>query len=1069
MSDHKPKGFSISALAIRQHIGTLMLTIAIFVMGAFYIGRLQVDLLPAIVYPRIGVQVSVTGITPEVGITQVTKPLEEVLATTQGVNQLFSRTREGQVRVDLFFDAGSNIDQALNDVVATFNRSRSRLPDNIEDARIFKFDPSQSPIYELAITSPSLSIAKLRLFADEELGRELSIVPGVAGVDIVGGVKEEVQVNLDLKRLQALGVNINTVLAALKDRNVDISGGRLRDGSVEPLTRAIGKFRDAKEIENLSFNVRSGNSTTNETRQVYLRDFATVVDGTEEQRIFSSLNGEAAVRLLISKQPDANTVEVVDRIKEKVEILKANGTIPRDAVVTNTTDDSKIIRASIANVTSSGVIGSGLAAIAVFLFLGSLRQTLIITLAIPLASLAAVICMGIFGFSLNIFSLGGLALGVGIVVDNSIVMLENITIGINKIRKSKGSADFEDVIHQSQVSSTEIESALVASTSTNLVVIFPFLLLGGFLSLLFNQLILTISFAVLASIVVAITVVPMLASRLLAIPWSSHLDRTWFMRGFERRFEAATFSYAGFLARIMPFRLWVAIALFAVLGGSGFLMGRQLPQEIIPQVKTGDVTVNAQFPAGTTLATNLKVMGIVDEIILQQPETDYAFTSAGGTSFGNNVTANPLRASSTVTLKPNADVTNFIKRVNAEINKLNLAGIRIRVNPGQVRGIIVNNSPVPRTDIDVVLQGSNPELLAQTGTELLTALEKVKGANFRPDIDARQPEVQISPDWERLQALGLSTQSVGATLQTAIIGSVPTQLQRGDRLVDVRVQLEPELRQSASQLLQVPLFSTNNNRPVRLGDVASIREGRAPGEIQRINQRQVFLILGGLERGASLSDALTQTEQILKEFDLPEGITILPSTAKVANENLSKSFGVLGVLASFLVFVVMAVQYNSLLDPLVIMLTIPLALAGGIIGLYVTSSSINVMVVIGVILLIGIVVNNAIVLVELANQIRQEKKCSRTQAMLQAAPTRLRPILMTTITTVVGAFPLALGGGDGGEFLQPLGIVIFSGLALATLLTLFLIPCSYVLMHELNWANFSKLIKLKYSFRSQSR
>jgi multidrug efflux pump subunit AcrB len=307
---------------------------------------------------------------------------------------------------------------------------------------------------------------------------------------------------------------------------------------------------------------------------------------------------------------------------------------------------------------------------------------------------------------------------------------------------------------------------------------------------------------------------------------------------------------------------------------------------------------------------------------------------------------------------------------------------------------------------------------------------------------------------------------VGATLQTAITGSVPTQLQRGDRLVDVRVQLDPELRQNASQLLQVPLFSTSNNRPVHLGDVAAIREGRAPGEIQRINQRQVFLILGSLERGASLSDALTQVEQVIKDFDLPQGITVLPSTAKIANDNLSKSFGVLGVLASFLVFVVMAVQYNSLLDPLVIMLTIPLALAGGIIGLYVTNSSINVMVVIGVILLIGIVVNNAIVLVELANQIREEEKCSRIQAMLKAAPTRLRPILMTTITTVVGAFPLALGGGEGGEFLQPLGIVIFSGLALATILTLFLIPCSYVLLHEFSWAKVSKLVPLKASSRN---
>jgi multidrug efflux pump subunit AcrB len=1060
-SNPKPTGFSISAIAIRRHIGTLMLTLAIFVMGAFYISRLQVDLLPSIVYPRIGVQVNIPGISPEVAITEVTKPLEEALALTEGVNQLFSRTREGQVRVDLFFEAGSNVEQALNNTVASFNRGRSQLPDDIEDARIFKFDPSQFPIYEFALTSPSLSLTELRLFADEELGRELAIVPGVAGIDVVGGVKEEVQVNLDLKRLQAVGVNIEDVLKALRDRNIDISGGRLRDGTVEPLTRAIGKFRNAKELENLSFTVRSGSATA-QPQQVYLRDFAEIVDGTEEQRVFTSLNGQAAVRLLVTKQPDANTIEVVDRVTAKITALQESGAIPSDAIITATLDESKLIRASIANVASSGILGAILAGTAVLLFLGSIRQTLIITLAIPLATLASIIAMGIFGFSMNLFSLGGLALGVGGVVDCSIVMLDNIINGLERNRKNHG---VQDTIAQAQVSSSEIESALVASTSTNLVVIFPFLLLGGFLSLLFNQLILTISFGNIAAIAIAITVVPMIASRLLGIPWSSRLSETWFMRGFQQRFAAATLGYAGFLARIVHYRLWVVIAVFSILGGGGLLMGRQLPQEIIPQVKTGDVSLNAQFPAGTTLAANRKVMEIVDDILVKQPETAYAFTTIGGGSFGNNVTSNPLRSGSTITLKPNADLAGFISRVNREISKLNLAGVRVRVNPGQVRGIIVNNSPVPRTDIDVILQGSNPEALAQAGTEILSALEKsVKGANFRPDTDARQPEVQILPDWERLQALGLSTQSIGSTLQTAITGSVPTQLQRGDRLVDVRVQLDPESRKNASQLQQVPLF-VSNNRPVRLADVSKIREGRAPGEIQRINQRQVFLILGSLERGTSLSDALKQTEDVIAAIDLPDGVVVLPSTAKQANDNLSKAFGVLGLLASFLVFVVMAVQYNSLIDPLVIMLTIPLALAGGIVGLYVTNSSINVMVVIGVILLVGIVVNNAIVMVEFANQLREEQKCSRIQAILQAAPMRLRPILMTTITTVVGAFPLALGGGEGGEFLQPLGIVIFSGLALATILTLFLIPCSYVLLHEFNWAKVKKLVPVKITSR----
>ncbi|MFM7885542.1 MAG: efflux RND transporter permease subunit, partial [Pseudanabaena sp.] len=450
-----------------------------------------------------------------------------------------------------------------------------------------------------------------------------------------------------------------------------ISGGRLRNGALEPLTRVIGRFRNAKELENLSFNVRSGSATA-QPRQVYLRDFAEIVDGNAEQRIFTSLNGQAAVRLLVTKQPDANTVEVIDRVTEKIAALQASGAVPNDAIITATLDESKLIRASVANVTSSGIIGAILAGTAVLLFLGSIRQTLIITIAIPLATLASIIAMGIFGFSMNLFSLGGLALGVGGVVDCSIVMLDNIINGLERNRKIHG---LQDIVTQAKISSSEIESALVASTSTNLVVIFPFLLLGGFLSLLFNQLILTISFGNIAAIAIAITVVPMIASRLLGIPWSSRLNETWFMRGFQQRFAAATLGYAKFLARIVHYRLWVVIAVFAILGGGGFLMGRQLPQEIIPQVKTGDVSLNAQFPAGTTLAANRKVMEIVDDILVKQPETAYAFTTIGGGSFGNNVTANPLRSGSTITLKPNADLAGFISRVNREISKLNLAGV----------------------------------------------------------------------------------------------------------------------------------------------------------------------------------------------------------------------------------------------------------------------------------------------------------------------------------------------------------------------------------------------------------
>lgn len=1054
-------GFSISAISIRRHIATLMLTVAAIVLGIFFLTTLQVDLLPAITYPRIGVRLDVPGVSPEVAVDEITRPLEEALAATEGVVQVYSQTREGQVSIDLFFQPGGNIDQALNDATAAFNRGRGGLPDNlnIQEPRLFKVDPSQSPIYEFGLTSPTLKPVELRVFADEELGRELSVVPGVAAVDVSGGVQEEVRINIDLDRLQAVGVGLTDVLNELTTRNQDIAGGRIL-GESEPLTRTRGRFQSAEEIRNLSFEAATfeeNNSTPGVSRRVYLRDFAGVTDGTEDQRVFAFLNKTQAVKLSVQKQPEANTIAVVEGVKRRIESLRQSGLIPADAVITPTLDESIFIQNSISNVATSGLIGAGLAAIAVLLFLGSLRQTIIIVLAIPLATCAAIILMGLFGLSLNVFSLGGLALGVGIVVDNSIVMLENIVEGVRKDETlvgahSRAPLPKASIVDRAESSSREVESALIASTSTNLVAVLPFLLIGGLFSLLFRELILTISFAVAASILVAITVVPMMTSRLMGIKRSSGIGKFWLLREFDRKFEAATRGYGNFLNRLLRWRFIVVLLAFLFLGGGSVWMGGQIPQEILPRIDTGQARLFVQFPPGTALETNRRVMEIVDDILLKQPETEYIFSTAGGFLFGNSTSENPLRGSSNITLKPGTNVEAYVTKVSQEFDRLNLVETTIRLRPGEVRGLILNNSPVRGAELDVILQGSDTEELNRVGQQVLQALEQqAKLATFRPDATPRQPEVQIRPDWERVAEFGLTTQEIGETIQTAIEGSVPTQLQRGDRLVDIRVQLDETTIQRPSQLGSLPLF-IEGNRQIRLADVAQIELGQAPGEVQRIDQRQVFIIAGTLAEGANLGQALAEVNNVMQNIDLPQGVNVIPSSAAQSNQQLQDSLKLLGALAAFLVFVVMAVQYNSLIDPFVIMFTVPLALAGGIFGLYITQTAIGATVLVGAVLLVGIVVNNAIIMVELANQIREREGCSRWISIQQAAPQRLRPILMTTITTVLGMLPLAMGIGQGSEFLQPLGIVVFSGLALATLLTLFIIPCLYVMLHDVSWS-----------------
>jgi len=1030
-----------------------MLTLAVIVIGVFFLFNIQVDLLPSITYPRIGLRVSVPGISPEVAVDEVTRPLEEGLAATEGVVQIFSQTREGRVSIDLYFQPGGDIDRALNDATAAYNRARSNLPNTIEEPRLFKFDPSQLPVYELALTSKSLEPLELRVFAEEELARELGVVEGVAVVDVSGGVEEEVRVVIDLNRLQALGIGLDDVLSELEQTNQDISGGRILGELNEPLTRAVGRFEDAAEILDLSFKVDSPTvaetDNSRSTRRVYLRDFAQVIDGQAKQRIFVTLNQQPAVKISIQKQPEANTIEVVEGIKQRLKQLQEAQLVPEDLILVTTLDESVFIGNAISNVVVAGLIGAGLAAIAVLLFLGSLRQTAIIVLAIPLAALSAIILMKLFGLSLNVFSLGGLAVGVGIVVDNSIVMLENIAegVGMTPGKDATTRLNSHQTIVRSISSSQEVESALVASTSTNLVAVLPFLLIGGFIALLFNELILTVSFAVAASVLVALTVIPMLASRLLAIGKSSSVGHFWLLRAFNRQFEAATRRYATVLKHVLHRRLLTICLTFLILGGSSLLIIGRVPQEILPRIDTGQARLFAQFPPETPLATNRRVMAKVDEILLAQPETEYTFTTAGGFLFGSNTSENSLRGSSTITLKPNTDVEAFVSRVTAEFEQLNLVNIRLRISPGQVRGLILSNSPV-RGDVDIILQGENSQVLEQAGKQVLDVLEQqATQSSFRPDADSQQSEIQIRLKRERAADLDLNIQDIGDTIETAITGSVPTQIQRGNRLVDVRVEFDEAAISRPSQLGQIPLFDDNNNL-VRLGDMTNISLGQAPGEIQRINQRQVFLITGSLNENANLSEALAELESIFRNIDLPEGVNRLPSAAAQSNQAIQSSFAVLGGLAAFLVFVVMAVQYNSLIDPLVIMFTLPLALAGGIWGLFLTQTAIGITVVVGAVLLVGIVVNNAIILVELANQIREREKCDRATAILKAAPQRLRPILMTTITTVVGMFPLALGLGQGGEFLQPLGIVVFSGLALATLLTLFIIPCFYILLHK---------------------
>ncbi|MCP3140711.1 efflux RND transporter permease subunit [Pyxidicoccus xibeiensis] len=1096
MSDGAPGGGGrrggLSALAVRRPIGTMMLALTAVVLGFFFLLRMPVDLLPSITYPRIGVRLDAPGISPEVAVEEITRPLEEALAATEGVVQVYSQTREGRVSVDLYFQPGGDVDQALNDATAAVNRARGNLPDTIEQPRLFKVDPSQQPVVEFALTSPGLSGKALRVFADEELARELAVVPGVASVDVSGGAVEEVQVNLDLQRLQASGLGLLEVLQALEAENQDVSGGRLEGQRTESLVRTVGRFRKASELAKVSFLVPAPQAAAGtpvlatappQQRRVMLGELATIVDGTEDERVFVTLNGQPAVKVSVQKQPDANTVDVVDAVKAKVEELRGSGRLPEGAVLTATLDESVFIKRSIRDVAFSGLAGAALAAAVVLLFLGSLRQTFLVVLAIPLGTLLSVCLLALSGASLNIFSLGGLAVGIG-AVDSCIVVLENIVRGVDERRRrrtgegagaplvapasttesapepdaatgtSEAPSDSEplalsELVPLAESRSTELESALVASTTTNLVAVVPFLLIGGFVALLFNELILTVLFTVGASLLTALTVVPSLAARLLAVRRTSGLSRLKVMRAFAVRVERLTDRYASLLWRTLQHRRWVLAGVFGGLGLAALLMLPFLSTEILPRVGTGQARLIAQFPPGQPVSESQRLMKQVDALLMSQPDVSYVFSTVGGFLFGNATSENPLRASSTITLKQGTDTQAFVARMNKELAKLNLVDIRLRLSPEQIRGLITSNSPV-RAEVDVVLTGDDTEALQRAGRQVLEALDaSAKLARFRPDADPTQSEIQVRRDAERAGLLGLSSGDIGQAVATALEGSIATQLQRGERLVDVRVRLAPESLRTQAQLEQLPLVFSGR-APVRLSEVATVTEGTTPGEVQRINQREVFILAGDLAEGESLGDALAETERIVAGVKLPQGVSLLPSNAAQSNRELQSSLAILGALAVFLVLTVMAVQYDSLIDPFVILFTIPLALVGGLAGLVLTGVALGATALIGAVLLVGIIVGNGIILVELANQLREESPdMSRLTAMRLAAPMRLRPILITTLLATLGLVPLAIGFGEGTELLRPLALVTLFGLGVGTLLTLFVVPCLYVSLHAL--------------------
>jgi CzcA family heavy metal efflux pump len=1017
----------LASWSIRHPVGVTMISAAVIVVGMFALERLAIDLLPHIIYPDVRVRILDPGVPATVMEDRVTRQLEEQLAITEDAINVQSQTSQGASSVDLAFEYGKDIDIALRDASTRLDRAKRFLPDTIDPPVIYKRDPSQIPVLEFVVTSQLRDAVELRTWTDDVLRKWFLNLPGVAAAEVGGGMVREIHVLADQYRLAGVGLTMSDLINALQRGNREDPAGRLQMSRQQLSGRISGRFTSVEQIKHLP--LRLGNGKT-----IYLNEVADVIDTHEDERIRVRANGVTGVKMSIQKQPSANTVSVVDVVNQRLDYLRAQKLLPDDIELVPVSDQSVYIRQSLKNSTLAALSGALLAMAVVYIFLGNLRRTLIIGSAIPIAVMVTFVLMGLGGLTLNVMTLGGLALGVGMLVDNTIVMLENI------YRHQREDNEPSEVA--AVTAATEVNSAIVASTSTNLSAVLPFLFIGGLTGLLFSELIITISAAIVASMIIALTLVPALAAKVTTTRESR------MRKMIDGAMQSLQNRYAAVVAWVLRYP-WVLPVVF--IGGLFYAIptlfhGKEI---FLPKMDDGRITVRMKADPGVTLDEMDSRARIVEALFMAQPETDTVYTLAGGHIFGRTERETPNSTTMVVQLVPLAQRSissnEWISKMNKQIAAKQLAGLKVRMYQRGIRGVRTSRG---EEEISLRIQGPEMDTLDALAGRLVNKLQIVNGLrNLEHSLEEENFELSIEIDRERASALGYDVEDITDAMQIALEGKVVTDFIDGDRSFDVRLRLPQNEAANPQDLESVLLFAGTADRPpVYLGNVAKIRLVKSPASIIRDNQMRIVEVSASLSDDATLGGVLQQIDKVLKDFPLPAGYSIYDAGSREALQEGRQLTAILLVLALFLVFVVMAVQYESLRNPLVIMLSVPFAAIGVALGIDLIDLNMSMPVKLGMIMLAGIVVNNAIVLVEYIEIVR-ERGVAKYDAIIEAARLRLRPILMTTLTTVVGMLPLALGLGEGAEMLQPLAVTIVAGLSFSMVVSLLLVPAIYTLLH----------------------
>jgi multidrug efflux pump subunit AcrB len=1019
-----------------------MLTLTVVILGLFSFKNLGINLLPHIIAPEVRVRIIDPGVPASIMEDRVTRQLEEQLAITEDATSIYSETTEGRSAVDLSFPYGTDINNALRDASIRLDRAKRFLPENDEAPVIYKRDPSQIPIMQLVVSSHTLDSVELRSWADYTFSKSFLNLPGVASVEVGGGLEREIKIVPDQEKLAHIGLSLQDFARQIKQQNTDSPGGRMIAKRQEIMTRSAGRFSSIEELKQLPLQTSNvsdepeNNVSRSITDTIRVCDVAQVFDSHKDERLRIRLNKVPGIKLSIQKQPQANTVAVANEVKHRLKNLKATNAIPESINLAITDDQSIFIKHSINNASMAAGSGALLAMIVIYLFLGSLLRTLIIGTAIPIGILVTFIIMQTMGLTLNIMTLGGIALGMGLLIDSTIVMLENITR-----HQADGDTSDEDAVN----AAIEVNSPIVASTSTNLSALLPFLFIGGMTGLLFEELIITITSAMLASLTVALTLVPALGAKVKYKRIKDNLIITLLnkLKAYYTKNSNLFLNHPG--KTFIIFCLLFAAAIYQI----------SITKRIdFPRIDEGKISLSMTGDPGMQLEEMDDAVDKVEDLLLLQKEVTTLFTTAGGFIFGRSEFENSNRSSIKIQLTPSDQRTitsdQWAKQMKQKIDGLNLTGFKINLRVIGIRGLHLNRG---NDDVSIYIRGDNLDTLRLLGDEAVSLLDDVTGLrNLTHSFEVVKEELNVRIDRQRAAELNVDAAVIGEALKIALDGEIISNYIEGDKDFDIRMRL-PRINSYNPNALQNLMVDYKNNNAIRLGDVAHITRAPTASYIVRNQQQRIVQISASFDVEADRSMVLEKAMSRLSELALPEGYVLYDNDTNKTLEEGQQTGLVVLFLAIFLVLVVMAVQYESLLNPLIIMICIPFAATGVAIGLFVNPGmSLSMPVWLGLIMLTGIVVNNAIVLVEQI-EIERLKTSLLHDAIKNAASLRLRPILMTTLTTVFGMMPLAIGLGEGSEMLQPLAFVIVWGLSFSVFVSLILVPSLYSLFHQKNFSD----------------